>query len=82
MRWDGTKSHGLGGVKNEVNVILGMNQETCEKSLLGLGVNEDWKSTAAQFKGKAKFAVPDMSFRLGMLCWRRQMIIRLALGIQ
>ncbi len=56
---DGTKSHGLGGKKNEVNVILGKNNETGEKALLGLGVNEDWKKTAGQFKGKAKVAVSD-----------------------
>ena len=51
---DGTKSHGLGGKKNEINVILGKNQETGEKNLLGLAVNEDWKKTASQFKGRAK----------------------------
>lgn len=56
---DGTKSHGLGGKKNEINVILGKNQESGEKCLLGLGVNEDWKKTALQFKGKAKTAVSD-----------------------
>ena len=56
---DGTKCHGLRGKKNEVNVILGKNQETGEKELLGLGVNEDWKETAAQFKGKAESAVSD-----------------------
>lgn len=56
---DGTKCHGLGGRKNEVNVILGKNQESGEKSLLGLDVNKDWKETAAQFKGKADVAVSD-----------------------
>jgi hypothetical protein len=56
---DGTKAHGLGGKKNEVNVILGKNQKTGEKSLLGLGVNEAWKETAAQFRGKADIAVSD-----------------------
>ena len=56
---DGTKSHGLDGKKNEINVILGKNQKTGEKDLLGLGVNEDWKRTAEQFKGKAKVAVSD-----------------------
>ncbi len=56
---DGTKSHGLSGEKNEVNVILGKNNETGEKALLGLGVNEDWKKTAGQFNGKAKVAVSD-----------------------
>lgn len=56
---DGTKCHGLGGKKNEVNVILGKNQESGEKSLLGLDVNKDWKETALQFKGKADVAVSD-----------------------
>lgn len=56
---DGTKCHGLGGRKNEVNVILGKNQESGEKSLLGLDVNKDWKETAAQFEGKAGVAVSD-----------------------
>ena len=40
---DGTKSHGLHGKKNEINVILGKNQKTGEKSLLALGINEDWR---------------------------------------
>jgi transposase-like protein len=56
---DGTKSHGLHGKKNEINVILGKKLDTGEKTLLGLGVNEDWKETASQFKGKAKVAVSD-----------------------
>jgi hypothetical protein len=56
---DGTKSHGLCGKKNEVNVILGKDQASGEKTLLGLGVNEDWKETASQFKGKADVAVSD-----------------------
>ncbi len=56
---DGTKCHGLGGKKNEVNVILGKNLESGEKSLLGLDVNKDWKETALQFKGKADVAVSD-----------------------
>ena len=56
---DGTKCHGLAGKKNEIGVILGKNQDTGEKNLLGLSVNEDWKETAAQFKGKAKVAVSD-----------------------
>lgn len=33
---DGTKCHGLGGKKNEVNVLLGKDVETGEKTLLGL----------------------------------------------
>jgi len=56
---DGTKSHGLCGKKNEINVILGKDQKSGEKTLLGLGVNEDWKETASQFKGKAEYAVSD-----------------------
>lgn len=56
---DGTKCHGLGGNKNEVNVLLGKDMETGEKSLLGLGVNEDLKETFSQFKGKADLAVSD-----------------------
>jgi hypothetical protein len=56
---DGTKCHGLSGKKNEINVILGKDEESGEKSLLGLGVNEDWKMTAGQFRGRAKAAVSD-----------------------
>ncbi len=56
---DGTKCHGLGKKKNEIGVILGKNQVTGEKSLLGLSVNKDWKETASQFKGKADVAVSD-----------------------
>ncbi|MGE5556211.1 MAG: ISH6 family transposase [Methanocella sp.] len=56
---DGTKCHSLGGKKNEINVILGKDQATGEKSLLGLSVNEDWKTTLSQFKGRAKVAVSD-----------------------
>jgi hypothetical protein len=52
---DGTKTHGL----NEIHVILGKGQGTGEKSLLALGLNEDWKKTASQFKGKAEYAVSD-----------------------
>jgi hypothetical protein len=56
---DGTKSHGLSGKKNEIGVILGKNQESGEKNLLGLSVNKDWKETAAQFRGRARVAVSD-----------------------
>ncbi|OQA81222.1 MAG: Transposase, Mutator family [Microgenomates group bacterium ADurb.Bin238] len=56
---DGTKCHGLGGKKNEINVILGKNQATGEKSLLGLSVNENWKGTMRQFRGWANVAVSD-----------------------
>ena len=56
---DGTKCHGFYGKKNEIGVILGKNQGTGEKSLLGLSVNEDWKETIGQFRGKADVAVSD-----------------------
>ena len=56
---DGTKCHGLAKKKNEINVILGKSQVSGEKTLLALGVNEDWKMTALQFKGKAEFGVSD-----------------------
>lgn len=56
---DGTKAHGFNGKKNEINVVLGKNQKTGEKTLLGLGVNETWAQTALQFKGNAKVAVSD-----------------------
>ena len=56
---DGTKCHGLAGKKNEINVILGKNQTSGEKTLLALSVNEPWKMTASQFKGKAAVAVSD-----------------------
>jgi len=56
---DGTKVHGRGGKKNEVNVILGKDHETGEKELLGLDVNKSWAQTASQFEGKAEVAVSD-----------------------
>jgi len=56
---DGTKCHGLGAKKNEVNVFLGKNLKTDEKTLLRLGVNQDFRKTASQFSGKARFAVSD-----------------------
>jgi len=56
---DSTKCHGLKVKKNEIKVILGKDLETSEKSLLALGVNEDWKETAGQFRGRADFAVSD-----------------------
>jgi hypothetical protein len=56
---DGTKCHGLGGKKNEINVIVGKDRESGEKSLLGLDVNKTWKETASQFRGKADVAVSD-----------------------
>ena len=56
---DGTKVHGYGGVKNDVSVLLGKNEVTGEKELLGFGVNESWKEVVLQFEGKAKVAVSD-----------------------
>jgi hypothetical protein len=56
---DGTKCHGLGGKKNEINVVLGKNQVTGEKNLLGLDVNGDWSETLGQFRGNASVAVSD-----------------------
>ena len=37
MLGDGTKVHGYGGAKNEVRVLLGKNEVTDEKELLGFG---------------------------------------------
>ena len=56
---DGTKAHGYEGKKNEIKVLLGKNEVSGEKELLGLSVNESWKDTGLQFKGKAKVAVSD-----------------------
>lgn len=66
---DGTKCHGLGKKKNEINVILGKNQATGEKNLLGLDVNRGWIETLEQFKGRAEVAVSDNepSLRNGLL---------------
>jgi hypothetical protein len=59
MLGDGTKVHGYNGKKNEVSVILGKDEATGEKMLLGFGVNESWKEVAGQFRGRAKVAVSD-----------------------
>jgi hypothetical protein len=56
---NGTKAHGYEGKKNEINVLLGKNQATGKKELLGFSVNESWKQTASQFKGRANVAVSD-----------------------
>ena len=44
---DGTKVHGLKG-KNDVNVVVGVSNQTGEKVLLGLGVNRDWGEIKTQ----------------------------------
>ena len=59
MYADGTKAHGIDGKKNEINVILGKNAKTDEKTLLGLTVNRKWKETAEQFNGKADALMSD-----------------------
>ena len=56
---DGTKAHGIDGKKNEINVIVGRDQKTGEKNLLGLTVNKKWTETAEQFNGKAKALISD-----------------------
>jgi len=59
MYADGTKAHGSGRKKNEINVIVGKDVETGEKHLLGLTVNRKWKETTGQFKGKAGIMISD-----------------------
>ena len=56
---DGTKTHGLEGKKNEINVIVGKDQKKGEKKLLGLTVNKKWTETAEQFNGKADVLISD-----------------------
>ena len=56
---DGTKTHGIDGKKNEINVIVGKDAETGEKNLLGLTVNKKWTETAEQFNGKADVLISD-----------------------
>jgi len=56
---DGTKAHGHDGRKNEINVVLGKDLETGEKSLLGLTVNRSWEETAEQVKARADVLVSD-----------------------
>jgi len=55
--------------------FLGKNATSEE--LLGLGVNETWKDTIIQFKGKVKVAVSDNESSLQRVCLRNRMIIRL-----
>jgi len=56
---DGTKAHGMDGRKNEINVIMGKDLKTGEKSLLGLTVNGSWEETAEQVKGRADVLIAD-----------------------
>ncbi len=56
---DGTKAHGLNRKKNEINVIIGKDTKTGEKSLLGLTVNREWRKTAKQVKTRADVLVAD-----------------------
>ena len=58
MYADGTKAHGI-GKKNEINVVLGKDLETGEKSLLGLTVNRSWAETAEQVTATAKVLISD-----------------------
>jgi hypothetical protein len=55
---DGTKAHGV-GKKNEINVVLGKDLETGEKSLLGLTVNRSWGETAGQVTATADVLISD-----------------------
>jgi transposase-like protein len=72
---DGTKAHGV-GKKNEINVVLGKDLETGEKSLLGLTVNRSWKETAEQVKAKAEVLIADADKAM------RNALIDKALSIQ
>ena len=56
---DGTKTHGLNQKKNEINVVVGKDAKTGEKSLLGLTVNKEWRETAKQVKTQAEILVAD-----------------------
>ena len=58
MIGDGTKAHGM-GKKNEINVVLGKDLETGEKSLLGLTVNRSWGETAGQVTATADVLISD-----------------------
>jgi hypothetical protein len=58
MIGDGTKAHGI-GKKNEINVVLGKDLETGEKSLLGLTVNRSWGETAGQVTATADVLISD-----------------------
>ena len=58
MYVDGIKAHGI-GKKNTVNVVVGKDLETGEKSLLGLTVNRSWAETAEQVTATAKVLISD-----------------------
>lgn len=59
MYGDGTKTHGLGGGKNEVNVVLGRDGDTGCKHLLSLEVNKAWPMVAEGLTTKASLLVSD-----------------------
>ncbi|MFH1179737.1 MAG: transposase, partial [Candidatus Bathyarchaeota archaeon] len=59
MLGDGTKTHGLGGGKNMVNVVMGRDPETGCKHLLALEVNRNWPETASQVSTEADLLVSD-----------------------
>ena len=59
MLGDGTKTHGLGGKKNMVNVVLGRDPETGGKHLLAVEVNKKWPDTASQVSSEADVLVSD-----------------------
>lgn len=56
---DGTKAHGNGGKKNDINVVLGKDLETGEKHLLALDVNKSWVETAGQVTATADVLISD-----------------------
>jgi len=58
MYADGTKAYGV-GEKNEVNVVLGKNLETGEKSLLGFTANRSWVEPAGQVTATADVLASD-----------------------
>jgi transposase-like protein len=59
MLGDGTKTHGLGEKKNEVNVVLGRDPETGAKHLLAVEVNKNWPETALHVHTEADVLVCD-----------------------
>jgi hypothetical protein len=74
---DGTKCHGLGGKKNEINIVLGKNQATGEKSFLGFDVNGDWKETLGILGVMRVLQFRVMSLLFGMFFLKGWVIIRL-----
>ena len=59
MLGDGAKTHGLGGMKNVVNVVLGRDPETGAKHLLAVKVNKKWPMTALYVHTEANVLVSD-----------------------